>query len=648
MNFFEHQDRARRASRRMLVLFALAVLVIVAAVDALVLLALRADGDGGAPLADAPTIVAASVVTLLVIGAASLYKVASLRGGGSAVARGLGATQVSAQTTNLAWKRLRNVVEEISIASGVPVPEIYVLEGEAGINAFAAGYTPSDAAVAVTQGALDKLTRDELQGVVAHEFSHVLNGDMRLNIRLMGVAFGILVLSVAGRKILENTRGSGSNAAGAAMFGVALLAIGSIGLFCARLIKASVSRNREYLADASAVQFTRQTDGIAGALKKIGALGVGSRLARADTEEVAHMLFGDGIGYSALMATHPPLRKRLARLDPTFDERELAAIAAAWTEPVHGLDRDDPDASISGFVAKVPYRKRRETPPPAPDLPHAQASLAVSAAQVAEQVGHPQSDDYRAAGAIRAALPAALRDAAADPADVEALVFALALSRDGAVRERQLALVERGRDGVVRDRVAALAALVAQAHPMQRLPLASLAFPLLRRKPRPQLQQFVVLLNGLNNVDGRIDVDEYCLAKLVSVQVLEALDPSRARPTGSLRLPQCRDAVVDVCAVVAERGHADAAAAQRAFQLGLAEALPDARAAYAPPNDAVEALDRALATLDRLQPAGKELLVRGLTRAISDDGAVSVAEAELLRTICASLHCPLPPLLAHA
>jgi Zn-dependent protease with chaperone function len=643
MNFFEHQDRARSATRRMLVLFVLAVAVVIAAVDAVVLIALRFD-ETGASVLDAPVVVAASLVTLAVIGAASMYKIATLRGGGSAVARGLGATPVPEQTTNVTWKRLRNVVEEIAIASGVPVPEIYVLEREAGINAFAAGYTPSDAAVAVTQGALDKLTRDELQGVIAHEFSHILNGDMRLNIRLMGVVFGILVLAIVGRKITENTRGSGSNAAGAVAFGVALLAIGSVGMLCGRLIKASVSRNREYLADASAVQFTRQTDGIAGALKKIGALGVGSRLGRADAEEVAHMLFGDGVGYSALMATHPPLVKRLKRIDPAFDERQFAAIAAAWTEPVHGLDADDPDASISGFVPKGSTGRRKRDGAVPPALPAARASLDVSAPAVVAQVGHPEPDDWRTAGAIRAALPTSLRDAAADPADVEALVFALALSRDAAVAERQLALVERGRDAVVRARVAALAAQVANAHPMHRLPLASLAFPLLRRKPRPQLQQFVVLLGGLNNVDGRIDIDEYCLAKLVSVQVIEALDPSRARPSGSLRLVQCRDAFVDVCAVVAERGHDDEAAARRAFSLALAEALPGEHAAYAPPADPVAALDRALSTLDRLQPAGKELVVSGLVRAISEDGRVNVAEAELLRTVCASLHCPLPPL----
>ena len=644
MNFFRHQEQARGASRRMLVLFALSVVLVVAAVDGVVMIALLGDVSSASTEKILTVLVTASLVTLAVIGAASLYKTATLRGGGAAVARGLGATQVSSQTTNFAHRRLRNVVEEIAIASGVPVPEIYVLEREEGINAFAAGYTPSDAAVAVTQGALDKLTRDELQGVIAHEFSHVLNGDMRLNIRLMGIVFGILVLAIAGRKIAENTRGSRSSG-GLVFFGIALIAIGSVGMWCGRLIKASVSRNREYLADASAVQFTRQTDGIAGALKKIGALSAGSKLARAETEEVAHMLFGDGVGYGLLMATHPPLAARILRLDPRFDPQELAAISAAWTEPVHGYQTDDPDASISGFLPKGGAQRRRETPSTPPPLPHATAPLNVSAAAVADQVGHPAADDYRVAGAIQAAIPDELRDAAADPSAVEALMFALALAADPASRERQFDLVERGRDAAVRARVAAFAQAMHLLHPMQRLPLASLAFPALRRKPRPQLQQFLVLLNGLHDVDGRIGIDEYCLGKLISVQVVESLDPSRARANGSLRLPQCRDAVIDVCALVAQYGHADAAAAQRAFLLGLAEVLPGEPAAYRPPAEGPAALDRALATLDRLQPAGKELLVRGLTRAISEDDSVTVTEAELLRTICASLHCPLPALV---
>ncbi len=307
MNFFEHQDRARKQSRWLFLAFALAVLAIVVAIDVIVLVALGVTSvqDGTQPLtvtemlrANGGLLSGAAIGTVAVIGLASLFKTASLRSGGGQVARQLGGTLVESDPRDRKRRRLRNVVEEIALASGVPVPEIYVLEQESGINAFAAGYSPSDAAVAVTRGALEKLSRNELQGVIAHEFSHILNGDMRINIRLMGALFGILLLALIGRRVLIHSHlaGRGSrNKNGAAILLIAfgLTAIGYIGLFFGRWIKAAVSRQREYLADASAVQFTRDPDSIGGALKKIAVYSESSYL-NADSEEVSHMLFGDG------------------------------------------------------------------------------------------------------------------------------------------------------------------------------------------------------------------------------------------------------------------------------------------------------------------------------------------------------------------
>ena len=283
MNFFEHQERARRQSRWLLVVFTLAVAAIVVAVNGVILLALGLisfDAEtASVPFREVvrqnlPTLAIAAVVSVAFILLASLYKMSSLRGGGGEVARSLGGTQVDSSTRDPLKRRLFNVVEEIALASGVPVPEIYVLDREAGINAFAAGYTPSDAAVAVTRGALEQLDRNELQGVIAHEFSHILNGDMRINIRLMGTLFGILVLALIGRRILIHSRfvgGSSRNNGGAAivLIAIVVMLVGYIGLFFGRWIKSAVSRQREYLADASAVQFTRDPNGIAGALKKI-------------------------------------------------------------------------------------------------------------------------------------------------------------------------------------------------------------------------------------------------------------------------------------------------------------------------------------------------------------------------------------------
>ncbi|NLW95439.1 MAG: M48 family metalloprotease, partial [Xanthomonadaceae bacterium] len=291
MNFFERQAQARRNTTRLVVLFALAVVGIVVAVDLGVLLVFGSD----------PALLAVSTLLALgVIGIGSMYRTASLSGGGDSVALQMGGVPVPEDTTDVQLRRLRNVVEEMSIASGVPVPRVYVLEHEPGINAFAAGYSPSDAVIAVTRGALDRLNRDELQGVIAHEYSHILNGDMRLNIRLVGVLFGILMLGLIGRKILQHGAAvRGRNAMPLLVAALLALVVGYVGLFFGRMIKAGVSRSREVLADASAVQFTRQTTGLAGALKKIAGLHDGSRLtARAEAEEVSHMLFGDGTGLS--------------------------------------------------------------------------------------------------------------------------------------------------------------------------------------------------------------------------------------------------------------------------------------------------------------------------------------------------------------
>jgi Zn-dependent protease with chaperone function len=659
MNFFAQQERSRTHTRRMLILFALAVISIVVAVDIVVMIAFGAAGDRHHALAAARgmprlALFLSTFAVLGVVAAATAYKIASLHSGGGAVAQQFGATLVDADTTNFAYRRLRNVIEEIAIASGVPVPEIYVLEDEPAINAFAAGYTPADAAVTVTRGCLDKLTRDELQGVIAHEFSHVLNGDMRLNIRLMGVLFGILVIGIAGRKLIANTA-RGRDSSGLVAFGIAILAIGYLGMFFGRLIKAGISRQREYLADASAVQFTRQTLGIGGALKKIGGLAEGSKLASSETEEVAHMLFGDGVGYSALFATHPPLLKRIRLLDPHFRPEEFEDIARAWSQPVQAGDAEGAEISISGFAPAVALTRRAPSSPISANpqmyataLPSAQKQVKPAAVQVSEQAGTLDKADITNAGAIHAGLPELLRAAAYSAERSSQLIFALALSADPAARAGQLGIVEKYIDAATRAGIEQLAVDIARLQPLQRLPLAQLAFPALRRRPRPALQSLVAALNQVIQADGKVELEEYCLGKLIAVQVVDALDPSKARPSGSSKLPAVAAELADIFSIVTQHGSDDAADAQRAYLLGMHEVLPDAIPVYAPRVDWAAAMDRALPKLDLLAPAGKELVVRGLAQAIGADGVITVTEAELLRTICAALHCPLPPMFNQA
>ncbi|HEX5353192.1 MAG TPA: M48 family metallopeptidase [Rhodanobacteraceae bacterium] len=660
MDFFAQEAKVRRSSRTLVLLFALAVLAIVIAVDLVCAFVL---GVGPQPL----PLLGIAVAVVVVIGLCSAYRVASLSGGGAAVAREMNATEVPADTRNPQWQRLRNVIEEVAIASGVPVPDIYVMQNEAAINAFAAGYTPADAVVCVTQGCLDKLDRDELQGVIAHEFSHVLNGDMRLNIRLIGLLFGIMAIWVIGRFMMwggffgggqgGGRRRGGSSSGQVAVAGLALLAIGAIGLFFGRLIQAAVARKRESLADASAVQFTRQTGGIAGALKKIAVFEESSALQTPRRDEVRHMLFGDA-EQSSWFATHPPILQRIKALEPGFKPEELDAYARQWLASGGNPDTIEPHATLHPWEKAVHDFARadgdvdiRSTPPTGAThagaiggvLPASGAELAITAAGVAAQVASPASNDYRAATQLHARIPAALATATRDPRGALAVLFALVMSGHPDLQSRQAQSVEKAFDSVLADATQTLAKQMTDLHPMLRLPLAQLAFPALKRRPGTEISRCVETLDALIHADGRVDLDEYCLAKLVQAQVVAAQDPS-AKP-GTLKLAAARDELRDLAALLAHFGNDDEDAARRAFEAAMQVALPNASIIYALPEDWQAALDRALAALARVAPEGKQLTVRALTRTIAADGKVTVAESEMLRVVCSVLGCPLPVLL---
>lgn len=635
MNFFERQARARRQSQRLVWMFAAAVLAVVVAVNLVCLVAL---GLVGRPFSEMlGPIFLVTLVTGGVIGLASLIRSGTLRSGGGRVAVELGGVRVSEDTQDPSLRRLRNVVEEIAIASGVPVPEIYVLEHESAINAFAAGWSPSDAAIGVTRGAIDRLNRDELQGVIAHEFSHVLNGDMRLNIRLVGALFGVVMLGLIGRKVLTHARFSrvgGRDSGGVAavvLIALAITVIGYIGVFFARLIKAAVSRQREFLADASAVQFTRQTRGIAGALKKIAGVPDGSRLVQAEGEEVSHMLFGDGVGYSRLFATHPPLLERIRALEPTFRADELAELGRRWLhQPPDGM-AEDRALGLAGTTNAV--------------LPDGVAELDVVPPAVVAQVAEPGEDDYHRAEAIVGALPEDLLCLARQTGAAPALVLGLLVPREDKARAVQRKELSTRHGDAFADEVMARAERLAGLHPALRLPLAEIAFPVLRRRPRAELEAFADTAYALVHADGRLSAFEYCLGLLLQAQVIEALDPARHWRPGRRKLLDAKDEVAVLVSVLAGIGHRDPNEARRAYHAGMALALPHQNVPYMARGHDPRVLDPVWPILDELQPPAKAMLLEGLVAAISHDGRVTVGEAELLRTVCGVLHCPLPPML---
>jgi Zn-dependent protease with chaperone function len=632
MDFFAQQARVRGSSRRLVALFVLAVIAIVAAIDAVVWISMGHHSAGGEPAAsNLPLLVISSAVVLGGIGLSSLFRIMSLSGGGRTVAESVGAVAVPTDTRDLQLRQLRNVIEEVAIAAGVPVPDIYLMEEELGINAFAAGYSASDAAVCVTRGCLDHLSRDELQGVIAHEFSHVLNGDMRLNIRLMGLLFGILVLAIVGRRVIWFGSGRSSRRDGGGgqvwMIGLALIVVGYIGYFFARLIQAAVARSRESLADASAVQFTRQTDGIAGALKKIAILSEGSKLQVANRQEVAHMLFGEADRFNALFATHPPLLQRIRALEPGFRDEELTQLAVSLQRaaaiPPTAAVASKPGNPLSGVALP-------------PVLPVALGGAVVGGDMAA-------GPRFQRAAALHQAMPATLTAAVQQPESALAVVLALATSMEAELQAAQRRIVADAFGDDVERAVQTAAGELTTLSPIARLPLAALAFPALKQLPEGRQQTLLSALDALVRADGKVDLNEYCLARLLRMQLQEARQPRRTPVDGLKKLPACRDSVILVCAIVAAGGCSDEASARRAWLLAMQHAFPGEAIEWSPPPAAWQApLERALDDLDGLMPVAKELVIQSLLAAIHADGQISVEEAELLRVICASLHCPLP------
>jgi len=634
VNFFDAQDRARRATRWLVVVYVVATILIVIGVTAIVTAALFMSGDTRTVPPTSFIIGTATIATLLIVGA-TLYKTARLSSGGGRVALDMGGTLIPPDVQDPLRRRLRNVVEEMAIASGVPVPEIYVLEEESGINAFAAGFAPGDAAVAVTRGCLELLDRNELQGVIAHEFSHILNGDMRLNIRMMGVLFGIMVLGIIGRFVLRGSYyGSMSSRKGKGapvilIVGLGFAILGWIGVFFARLVKASVSRQREFLADASAVQFTRQTEGLANALKKIGGYSDKSYIQNVDPEEVSHMLFAGGVArLTSLFATHPPLIERINALDPNFDESEYPEInlqtrdQAASSEAIAGFS-----AAASAALNEVQSTNIADT--------------------VTDAIGRPEPRHVRFAQNLRSSIPDELYAAAHSPDDSLLLAMALSLGSSESDSGQQLQVIEEqiGRERA--DKIRRFHALILQAGPGYRLPLLEIAFPMLKKRPTAQIEFLLEMINKLVQLDGRVDLSEFCFYQILQSHLLQASRPAN-KPGNRVSKDVARQAAVNLIRLVADRGHTDAEEKQHAFDAGVALFGGWAGQHDDTPggSSTVEVLEQSLAALRRMNSAGRQSLIRAVSKTIAYDGQLTLAEAELLRTICATLDCPMPPILA--
>ncbi len=641
MDFWARQAEARQRSRWLLLVFVVAVVAVVVAVNVVVLTVFAVFDAGQPVMADAAwvgrhprAVLVTTLAVLALIGIANLYKTMALAAGGGVVARSLGGSRVQADTVDPLQRRLVNVVAEMAIASGVPVPAVYVLEQEEGINAFAAGHTSANAAIAVTRGALQNLSRSELQGVIGHEFSHILNGDMRLNIRLMGMLFGLLVIAVAGRTVSWYApRRVGNRRAGGAglivVAGIAVMALGYVGVFFGRLIQAAVSRQREFLADASSVQFTREATGLRNALVKIGSV-QGSRIRHPDAEEVAHMLFAPGM--TRWFATHPPLVERIRALDPAFDPAGSANLRLEVTPQPLGVtevvadDRLPAAFSDAGFLAR--------------DF------VSLDPAMLPGRVGNPGMPKVARARALRESLPADLLAGGEGAARATALLLALVLDAAPAARASQLQKIRAGLGVSLASQVLEQARRVADLPVASRLPLLGEIVPVLRRLPASRRRSVIDCLATLCRTDGVLSVFEYTVCTLARIYIGETLEPRRRART--VQFASVPVELQVLFSTLAAQGHAQAAVARDAYargvmRLGLARPPP-----FTPLPGWAGALDRALRCLDGLPDADKARVVEALAATVVHDGKVSVAEGELLRAICAALHCPLPPLVEPA
>ncbi len=605
MDFFEKQSRAQSKTRWLIVYFVLAVICIIVALQ--IIFALLFDR----PLDDLEVLawVSGGVVATVLIGSA--VKIAELSQGGRVVAAMLGGEPIASNTQDLNERKLLNIIEEMALASGVPVPEVYLLP-DPSINAFAAGHGPGDAAIGVTRGCIEQLSRDELQGVIAHEFSHLLHGDMKLNIQLIGLLNGILCIALIGAFMFRisiyapRSRSSDDRKGGLTLAllagGAALYLIGWIGVFFGNLIKAAVSRQREFLADASAVQFTRNPDGIAGALAKIGQFS--SRLSSPRASEASHLFFGNGVADSwvSLFATHPPLEERIRAIAPNFDPADVKVVK----------------------------------PPPLPP----------ESAQPQDNLLRPQS--LGRAAALLAALPGFAGESVRDLHGACAFVYALLLDERDDIRAEQLRDLKI--DDAMRTEMFRLYDRRSEISLEQRLPLVDLVIPTLRHLSPDQYAAFRANVQHLVESDREIHLFEFALQKTI-LRHLE-LFFTRSRGPG-VKFRSVVPLLPDVAALLtglAVVGHDDPAERPAAFASGVRELLINTASHPMECGTSCDlaGIDSALDRLTEASPEVKRVVLKACHATVAHDGVVELREYELLRAIADALDCPMPPLSAVA
>lgn len=626
MDFFEAQEQARKKTKWLILWFILAVIGVVAAVNVLVYF-LAGQGEAIGLLLPVSALTGGSIL------AASGFKSMQLNGGGSVVAQDLGGRLVLPGTTDFDEKRLLNVVEEMAIASGMPVPQVYLMDQEEGINAFAAGTEPSNAVIGVTRGCLQRLSRDELAGVVAHEFSHILNGDMKLNMRLIGLVFGLVVISMMGRGLVEvlrfqsyssrrNDREGGGALMALFVLGIGLMVIGSLGVLFGRMIQAAVSRQREFLADASAVQFTRNPDGIVGALKKIGGFQHGSKISSPKASEASHMFFSNGGLFSFGMATHPPLEIRIRSIqeswDGKFDESRLKPVGEGHAK--RGKKRKKAERRVGGLPGV--------------------SMMAAEAGSQANEIAGVERRNLEAGRQLHDGLDGSWVEAAHDREEAQALVFGLLLAEDDGLRGGELEFLEEAAGREATELALGWQGEVQGLHSARKIALIDLAVPTLRGLSPQEFRRFLEITEWLIASDERIELFEYMLQRVIRrhlVSHFERRGFRRIRFTRFSKLIKEANLLVSTVSEIGAGSEAEAVAAYDRATEGW-ERVPGRRGTISLPE-----IDAVLDRFDQASPLVKKELLVACGKAAAADGDLSNREAELMRAIADAIGCPVPP-----
>ena len=633
MNFFKAQDNARKNTSRLIILFFLAVVFLILLTNLLLIGTFAYMGSNESESFttllsnsyDLKTITVISIGIILLITIGSIYKISSLSNGGQAIAEMLGGKLIPQGSTELNDKKLLNIVEEMSIAAGMPIPKVYLLN-ESSINAFAAGKTINTAVIGVTKGAVTQLSRDELQGVIAHEFSHILNGDMQLNLRLTGILHGILLIGIIGDHILYSMRyGSRKkDAGGLVVIGIGLMVIGYAGTFFGKLIKASVSRQREYLADASAVQFTRNKDTIAGALKKIGGLDEGSILKSPSASEYSHAYFSNGINvfFESLFSTHPPLKNRIKNIDPGWNGR---FISPKQIEEESHKAKEDKENALAGMAIT--------------------AAILTTADQAISKIGTITENNLIHAQSIISNIPSTLKIAAKDPYSARAMIYTL-LIREQKDKKIAWGLLNKHADKSLPELTKTLLTESSSLDEQLILPLLELCVNSLRELSKKQYDNFRKTINIIITHDKTVDLNEWVIQRLVLQQLDEHFLLCKPAKAKHAYLGAVKNETETMLSLIAYIEHKDSEIlAKQAFDLGVKEIGAYALNFIPQKELSLGKLNSALDELIKLKPLLKPKILKACATIIMTDGKYTRKGIELFRTFSTSLNCPTPPLI---